>query len=410
MNIWAWVIPTVAALYLYLKWQRVREENIHLKAREKEQAQAYREKLALVLENREKLSQAFEALSRQALEKNNASFLQLAKETLGRFQEKAQGDLEKRQACIERALKPVQDSLSQLDRGMQAIEKERKGEQESLKAQLRIMVEAEKELRLETATLVKALRRPTVRGRWGEMQLRRVVELAGMLNHCDFYEQKMGDSGQSRPDVIIRLPGGKQVIVDAKTPCEAYLEAIEADDQGIKEDKLKGHARQLRQHIVSLGKKAYWQSFALTPEFVVLFIPSDNFFNAALEFDPTLIEMGVKEGVVIATPTTLIGLLKAIAYGWKQETLSQHAKAVSALGHELYKRLIDMGHHWSKVGRSLGSSVEAYNKAVGSLESRVLVSARKFQEMGAAPKGLDLEILECVDQIPRKVQAGEQKI
>ncbi|QVL58295.1 MAG: DNA recombination protein RmuC [Simkaniaceae bacterium] len=404
------IIPTALAIFFYVKWQKVREENIYLNARDLERARTNQEKLILLEATQEKLSQAFKALSSEALEKSNASFLQLAEETLGKFQEKAKGDLEKRQESIEHVLKPVKESLIKLDVGMQAIEKERKGEQESLKAQLRMMTDAEKELRSETSTLVKALRRPIVRGRWGEMQLRRVVELAGMVNHCDFYEQEMGDSGQMRPDVIIRLPGQKQVIIDAKTPCEAYLEAIEADDQDIKENKMKHHARQLRQHVMALGKKAYWQSFQPTPEFVVLFIPSDNLFNSALEFDPSLIEVGVEQGVIIATPTTLIGLLRAIAYGWKQEKLSLHAEEVSKLGHELYKRITDMGEHWNKVGRTLASSVDAYNKAVGSLESRVLVSARKFKEMGAAARSIELETLEGIDRVPREIQADDMKI
>lgn len=395
-------VPAALAVFFYLKWQKAREENIYLKAREEtsEDIEAAQEKLSL----------AFKALSSEALEKSNSSFLQLAKETLGKFQEKAKGDLEKRQESIEHVLKPVQESLGRLDKGMQAIEKERQGEQESLKAQLRMMTESEKELRKETATLVKALRAPIVRGRWGEMQLKRVVELAGMVNHCDFYEQETRESGLVRPDVIVKLPGDKQVIVDAKTPCEAYLEAIQAEDQGVKEDKFRHHARQVRQHVMALGKKAYWQSFQPTPEFVILFIPSDNFFSSALEYDPSLIEVGVEQGVVIATPTTLIGLLRAIAYGWKQEKLSLHAQEVSTLGHELYKRITDMSEHWSKVGRTLASSVDAYNKAVGSLESRVLVSARKFQEMGAAARSVELETLEGIDRVPREIQASDMKV
>ena len=396
------VVPAALAVFFYLKWQKTREENIYLKAREEtsEDIKAAQEKLSL----------AFKALSSEALEKSNSSFLQLAKETLGKFQEKAKGDLEKRQESIEHVLKPVQESLGRLDKGMQAIEKDRKGEQESLKAQLRMMTESEKELRKETATLVKALRAPIVRGRWGEMQLKRVVELAGMVNHCDFYEQETRESGLVRPDVIVKLPGDKQVIVDAKTPCEAYLEAIQAEDQGVKEDKFRHHARQVRQHVMALGKKAYWQSFQPTPEFVILFIPSDNFFSSALEYDPSLIEVGVEQGVVIATPTTLIGLLRAIAYGWKQEKLSLHAQEVSTLGHELYKRITDMSEHWSKVGRTLASSVDAYNKAVGSLESRVLVSARKFQEMGAAARSVELETLEGINRVPREIQASDMKV
>lgn len=401
------IIPAAIAVYFFLRAQKLKEENIHLRAESKAQQSATEEKLALVVSTQDKLSQAFKALSAEALEKSNTSFLQLAKETLGKFQEKAKGDLDKRHQSIDEALKPVKESLNKLDSGMRAIEKERKGEQESLKQQLRMMVDAEKELRTETSTLVKALRMPIVRGRWGEMQLRRVVELAGMVNHCDFYEQESEEG--MRPDLIVRLPGDKQVIVDAKTPCEAYLDAIQTHDDGVKEEKLKSHARHVRQHVMALGKKAYWQRFQPTPEFVVLFIPSDNFFSSALEFDPSLIEVGVEQGVIIATPTTLIGLLRAIAYGWKQENLSRHAEEVSKLGHELYKRITDMREHWSRVGRSLSTSVEAYNKAVGSLESRVLVSARKFKEMGAASRSIELENLESIDRIPRELQAPEMK-
>lgn len=392
----------------------LREELIRLRVREgelktniAEQRKAADEKLALISSTQEKLSQMFKALSSDALEKSNKSFLQLAKETLEKFQEKAKGDLEKRQLSIEETLKPVKESLNKLDHGMRNLEKERKGEQESLKTQLKAMVDAEKELRSETSTLVKALRMPIVRGRWGEMQLRRVVELAGMVNHCDFFEQETADSGLARPDLIVRLPGDKQVIVDAKTPCEAYLEAMQADAVEVKEEKLKAHARHVRQHVKALGKKAYWQKFQPTPEFVVLFIPSDNFFSSALEFDPSLIEVGVEQGVIIATPTTLIGLLRAIAYGWKQEKLSRHAEEVSLLGHELYKRITDMSKHWTKVGRTLSNAVEAYNQAVGSLESRVLVSARKFKELGAASRTIELDPIEVIDRVPREVQAAD---
>jgi DNA recombination protein RmuC len=367
------------------------------------------EKLFMVKESQEKLTQAFRALSAEALEKSNKSFLDLAKETLSKFQEKAKGDLEKKQQTFEELVKPVKESLTRLDQGMRSMEKERKGDQESLKTQMNAMLQAEKELRSETSTLVRALRTPIVRGRWGEMQLKRVVELAGMVNHCDFYEQESVEGGAIRPDLIVRLPGHKQVIVDAKTPCEAFLDAMQAEDQGIKEQKLKVHARHVRQHVQALGKKSYWQSFQPTPEFVVLFIPSDHFFSSALEYDPTLIEIGVEQGVIIATPTTLIGLLRAIAYGWKQEKLSQHAEEVSHLGHELYKRIVDMSSHWTKVGRGLSNAVEAYNKAVGSLETRVLVSARKFKEMGAAANAIELDELPVIDRVPREIQAAEMK-
>lgn len=398
------------------KLEKARAEIVELKIKRGEQTtyiteqkHLAAEKLAMVEESQEKLSQAFRALSAEALEKSNKSFLDLAKETLSKFQEKAKGDLEKKQQSFEEIVKPVKESLSRLDHGMRAIEKERKGEQESLKSQMRSMLEAEKELRTETTTLVRALKAPIVRGRWGEMQLRRVVELAGMVNHCDFYEQKTAEGGSIRPDLVVKLPGDKQVIVDAKTPCDAFLEAVQSDDEGFKAEKFKAHARHVRQHVQALGKKSYWQSFQPTPEFVVLFIPSDNFFSSALEHDPTLIEVGVEQGVIIATPTTLIGLLRAIAYGWKQQKLSRHAEEVSHLGHELYKRIVDMSSHWTKVGRGLSSAIESYNKAVGSLESRVLVSARKFKTLGAADQGVELEELLTIDRTARKIQAEEMK-
>jgi DNA recombination protein RmuC len=396
--------------------REMREELVGLKIKRSEQ-NAYmteqkrlsEEKLIMIKESQDRLTQAFQALSSEALEKSNRSFLNLAEQTLAKFQEKAKGDLDKKHQSFEALVKPVQTSLTRLDQGMREMEKERKGDQESLKAQMSAMLQLEKELRLETSTLVKALRAPTVRGRWGEMQLKRVVELAGMVNHCDFYEQESSAEGSMRPDVIIRLPGHKQVIVDAKTPCEAFLEAMQSEDQDLKIEKLKMHARHVRHHIQALGKKSYWQSFQPTPEFVVLFIPSDHFFSSALEYDPTLIEIGVEQGVIIATPTTLIGLLRAIAYGWKQEKLSQHAEEVSRLGHELYKRIVDMNHHWIRVGRSLGSAVESYNKAVGSLESRVLVSARKFKDLGAASAGAEIDELSPIDRIPREIQAIDMK-
>lgn len=288
-----------------------------------------------------------------------------------------------KEEALVKMLQPVKDSLSKLDTGMRQIEKE---------------------LREETANLVKALRRPDVKGLWGELQLKRVVELAGMVNHCDFFEQqvKSGDDGRKRPDLLIRMPGDKQIVVDAKAPFEAFLEANHINDLDRKEEKLKDHARLLRQHVQHLGKRNYWQTFQPTPEFVVLFLPAEAFYMAALQYDPTLIETSAELGVIIATPTTLIGLLRAIAYGWKQDRFSKNAQEISALGHELYKRLSDMSKHWSTVGRSLASAVESYNKALGSFERRVLVTARKFQDLGAASGELDLSTPEQVDKIPRE--------
>ncbi len=367
------------------------------------------EKFNFVKQANEQFSQAFKALSHEALEKNSTSFLKLANATLEKFQETAKGDLEKRQQSITELVAPMKESLSKLDLGIRQLEKERKGEQQVLHEQLRSLVETEKQLRQETASLVKALRSPIARGRWGEIQLKRVVELAGMLNHCDFTEQnhQEDEDGKLRPDLIVHLPGGRQVIVDAKAPLEAYLEAIQTQDDSVREMKFKDHARQVRQHVLALSKKAYWERFQPTPEFVVLFLPAETFFSAALEFDPSLIEVGVEQGVILATPTTLIALLRSVSYGWKQESLSRHAEELEQLGHELYKRMVDMCTHFTKTGRALGGAVEHFNKAMGSLESRVLVSARKFKEFGAANSSFDLDAIDLVERIPREPQIPE---
>ncbi|MFI5334945.1 MAG: DNA recombination protein RmuC [Chlamydiales bacterium] len=357
-------------------------------------------------EESENLKQSFQALSLEALEKNSKSFLTLAGATLEKFQEVAKGDLEKRQQTITEMVAPMKESLQKLDQGLRLIEKERKGEQQMMQEQLRSLVETEKQLRHETATLVKALRSPIARGRWGEIQLKRVVELAGMMNHCDFTEQNHleDEEGRLRPDMIVHLPAGRKVIVDAKVPLEAYLEAIHTQDEGVREAKLRDHARLVRQHVVALSKKAYWERFQPTPEFVVLFLPAETFFSAALEFDPSLIEIGVEQGVILATPTTLIALLRAVAYGWKQESLSQHAETLEKLGGELYKRTVDMSEHFVKMGRSLSGAVDHYNKAMGSLESRVLVTARKFKELGATSSSVDLAPIELIEKVIERTQ------
>lgn len=367
------------------------------------------EKLTLIEASKEKLTESFKALSLESLEKNNQAFLTLANATLEKFQERAEGTFEKKSQAIHELFTPVKESLTKLGEGLHQIEKERKGDHAVLKEQIKTMAETEKELREETSMLIRALRMPIVRGRWGEMQLRRVVELCGMVNHCDFYEQQQEESleGKLRPDMIIKLPGDKQVIVDAKTPFEAYFDAMQEEDEKIKESKLKQHAKHVRMHIVSLGKKAYWENFQPTPEFVVLFLPSESFYSAALEQDPSLIEIGIDQKVVIATPMTLIGLLRAIAYGWKQETLTKHTKDIYELGKELYKRICDMHEHITKLGKSLSSSVESYNKMVGSLETRVLVSARKFQALGIGVQEDVMNPTYVVEQSTRLLTAVE---
>ncbi|MCH9613315.1 MAG: hypothetical protein SP1CHLAM54_03140 [Chlamydiia bacterium] len=314
--------------------------------------------------------------------------------------------MEKKQTAIEELVKPVRDSMKELDQGMRKLEKERTEESTSLKEQLKHLIASERELKHETASLVKALKAPMVRGQWGELQLKRVIELAGMVEHCDFFPQVSGDG--VRPDVVIQLPDEKRIVIDAKTPCEAYFEAMESTDDRLKEEKLHLHAKHLRNHINALGRKSYYEHFSPSPEFVVLFIPSDAFYQAALQFDPSLIEEGVKQGVVIATPTTLIGLLRAVSYGWKQEKLSLHAREISNLGAELHKRLADMLGHFGKLSRALSSAVEAYNKAMGSLETRVLVTARKFKSMGVAKLDKELDHIEPVEKAPRELAQKEQ--
>lgn len=367
------------------------------------------EKLALLDDAKRKLSDAFKALAADALRSSNTSFLELAKTQLEKFQELAKGDLDKRQSAIDELVKPVGESLGKVDAKLQEIEKSRIDAYSSLTEQVKSLAETHKELRSETLNLVKALRRSEVRGRWGEIQLRRVVEMAGMLNHCDFYEQQTADTedGRLRPDLLVRLPADKNIIVDSKTPLEAYLEAVEATDEETRTEKLKDHARLVRTHISDLGKKSYFEQFDPTPEFVVLFLPIEGLFSAALEHDPALIETGVQQNVIIATPTTLIALLRAVAYGWREERLAENAKQISDLGRELYKRLSNVSRHFSDLGKALGAATEAYNRAVGSLESRVLVSARKFKELGTAGTGVEIEELPPVETSPRLLQAPE---
>jgi DNA recombination protein RmuC len=352
-----------------------------------------RERLTAQRRAADEMSSTFKALSSETLQQTTSSFLDLAK---GKIEDVATAEI-----------KPIRDSLERFNDQVRALDRERQRAYGDLMRQVQVVAEGQERLRVETGSLRTALRAPHVRGRWGEIQLKRVVELAGMLEHCDFDEQPTAnDDGQlRRPDLVVHLPGGKHVVVDAKAPLDAYLDSLEADDDGKRRLHLQAHARQVRDHITRLGAKRYWQQFEPSPEFVIMFLPDETFFRVACEADSSLLELGPESGVLPSSPTTLIGLLKVFAYAWQQETIAEDAREIATLGRELYERLGVFASHFSKVGRALDSSVRAYNDAAGSLETRMLVTARKFEQHGAA-SGV-LPPVEPLDRTPRPLTAAE---
>jgi DNA recombination protein RmuC len=400
---------TIAQLHDDMARTRERAAELHTRLEEERQQSA--EKLKLIAEAQHALENSFKSLSADALRSNNQSFLDLAKASLAEFQQGAKGDLDKRQVAIDAMIAPVRASLDKVDEKIGALEKAREQAYGEIRQQFTAMAEVQTQLRDETTNLVKALRQPHVRGRWGEIQLRRVVEMAGMLKHCDFVEQEAaeGDEGKLfRPDLIVRLPGGRQIVVDSKAPISAYMDAHEATTEEMRKIKILLHAQLMRGHLQALAKKSYWEQFQPTPEVVVMFIPGEAFFSAALEADPELLDSGFGQNVIIASPASLMALLKAAAYGWRQESIAENAREISQLGQELYNRLSVMAEHLGRLGNNLKSATDSYNSAIGSFETRVLVSARKFKDLGATSQDAQIVELRPVESGVRRLQSGEK--
>ena len=369
------------------------------------------ERLKTYADAEARMRETFQSMSADALRSNNQAFLTLAESRLREARVEATADIDARKKAIDDLVSPLSKVIEQVDRELKDSERRRVETSSALLQRLSALDTMGRDLRSETARLIDALKRPGVRGRWGELQLKRVVELAGMIEHCDFDEQHTltstnGDR-RMRPDVVINLPGGKHVVVDAKVPLDAYLKALEAPDEGTRQALLADHARQVRTHLTQLAAKDYAAHIPSSPEFVVMFLPGEMFFSAALEQDASLIEFGVELRVIPASPTTLIALLRAVAYGWQQEAMEENARKISELGRGLYDAVRVLGAHFDTLGTRLKSSLEAYNQAVGSLEGNVLVKARRFKELQATTGADEIKALEPIDRVPRMLQARE---
>jgi DNA recombination protein RmuC len=392
-----------ALLSVRQAWAEAQQARVTAETRMEEAARQLVEQKALIDHTRQELMGSFQALSGEALKQNNEAFLKLAAVSFESLHVKADSDLVRRQQAIDAVVRPLQDSLQRYGEQLRLLEQSRQSAYGGLDQHLRSLAESQQRLQQETGNLVKALRSPTVRGQWGELTLKRVVELAGMVDHCDFAEQPSvtGDDGRFRPDMVVQLPGGRQIIVDAKTVLSAYLDAHEAQNEAQQVEALRRHAAQVKCRMDELCLKAYWTQFDRAPEFVVLFLPGEQFLGAALDQNPRLIEEGFANGVVLATPATLIALLRAVAYGWRQERMTAHAEEAGRLGKELYERMAVLAEHMNDVGQALGKSVSAYNRAVGSLETRILPAARRFKELGVS-SDRNVPVLEPMEVVPRK--------
>ena len=374
----------LAYIWLQKRVTTLQQENTELKTTLQLERQSTAEKLQAIAETRDQLAETFSHLSGQALKHNSEEFLRLAQENLKQFHTRAEGDLAQKEKAIENLVKPIKDALDKTERQIQTIEQDRKEAYGALHTHLKTMAQMQESLQGETRNLVQALRRPEVRGQWGELTLKRLTELAGMVEYCDFYQQEnvQTDAGRLRPDMIIRMPDKREIVVDVKTPLDAYLNAIEANDEQTRQQELLRHARNVRKRVDELADKAYWKQFADAPEFVVLFIPGDQFLSAALDQDRQLLEDALRKQVILATPTSFVALLRAVAYGWRQERLAENAEHIKEIGEQLYHRLMTFTEHLQKLGKSLDSSIKHYNNGVGSFDTRVLSSARKFKELG----------------------------
>ena len=404
------IICGALGVYFYLagKLARLRNEYAQLETELGHERMRALEKQAALEQLNLQLKDTFNAMATEALNSNNEQFLRLAKESLGQFHIKAEGELEKREKAVENMVKPIRDALEKTEKQVERMESGRQQAHGALTKHLETMAESHRLLQSETRNLVQALRRPEVRGQWGELTLKRLAELAGMVEHCDFQEQAsvQTDNGQQRPDMIVRMPDKREIIVDAKTPLDAYLSAVEAVNDEERKTRLQQHARNVRARIRELSSKSYWQQFRHSPDFVVLFIPGDQFLSAALDVDHTLIEDALSQNVILATPTSFVALLRAIAYGWRQEVLAENAEVIREVGQDLYGRLATFAEHLSRLGRSLDSSVSAYNKAISSYDSRILPGAKKFTELGVTARK-EPPRLEPIERSARHVEAPE---